>query len=1172
MKFYHYMRGLDLPTRTRCQPGLMLIFIFLLIACMACPVSSQEIQFNRDIRSILSNNCYTCHGYDDAERKGGGRYGLRLDTFEGATRDLGGYFAIKPGSPDESELISRISTQDSNDIMPPAKTGKKLSDQEIQKLRAWITQGATYTQHWSFVPPTKPSLPPVDQMNLTVNPIDFFILNRLEKEGLSFSPRADRLALARRLALDLTGLPPTIKEAEAFASDTRPDAYERFVDLCLNKTAFGEHWARLWLDQARYADSAGYADDPPRTIWGYRDYVIRAFNKNKPFDLFTIEQLAGDLLPAPENEQLIATAFHRNTMTNNEGGTNDEEFRNVAVVDRVNTTYEVWMATTMACAQCHNHKYDPISQEDYFRSFAIFNNTQDADLRDERPFLTVYSETQERDMARLNKQIAEIQDTLNTYTPELEQGLETWSALVNKDLHWTTQSPATIETLNNASIDLDDDGTITIAKQAPQDTYKVTLPTHEGTLVEGIQILALPSPDLPKAGPGHSDGNFVITGVHADILPASTEDHRIEGRFIRIEAPGDERILSLAEIEVYRENSNLALEGTATQSSTDYEGEARRAIDGNTNGDYVAASTTHTQNSSNPWWELDLGKDQAFEKVIVWNRTGSSLQQRLSPFRVVIMDPERSVVWEKTYSTAPDPQLIIGFDGSHQVPLKLAHAGYAQKGFEPGFVLQNPDPKNKGWAISPKFGEAHALTLIPESPFRVPQGSQLRITIEQQSRFDYACMGRFQIGLTSDPRLPLLATIPQEILQKIRTEPSQRTPSDEEKIRAYYLSVTPLLETERAQRNQWQAALEKIKPQTTVPIMKELQSSDRRASHIQHRGNFMDKGKEVQPGLPALFGAFPSDEVPDRLDLARWLIDRANPLTSRVIINRMWETLFGIGIVRTSEDFGTQGDTPTHPELLDWLAVEFMDRDWNFKSMLKLMVTSTTYRQTSIVNDELLEKDPENQLLARGPRFRLTAESIRDQALFVGGLLSSGLYGPPVNPPQPQMGLSAAFGSGIDWETSPGEERYRRGIYTRWRRSNPYPSMSAFDAPNREVCIVKRDRTNTPLQALVTLNDPVYLEAAMGLGHRMNQVDGSVEDKLIQGFRLCLIRPPEPDEIKALNELYQDVVKTFTEDPAAAKQLIAFDFGFEKVDPIELASLTVVGNVLLNLDETFLKL
>jgi hypothetical protein len=785
---------------------------------LPCPLRAAEtVDFNRDIRPILSRNCAACHGQDERKREAG----LRLDVREVATEVRDGHRAIAPGDASQSELIRRVSSNDADERMPPPSTGKRLAVHEIDLLSRWIGQGAHYSQHWAYIKPVRRQVPQVTDHTWPKNNLDRFLLARLEKEKLRPQPQADRVTLSRRLTLDLTGLPPTIAEVDGFLNDQSPDAYERLADRLLAREAYGEHWARTWLDLARYADSAGYVADVPRQIWAFRDYVIRSLNANKPFDQFTIEQIAGDLLPKPTEEQLIATAFHRNTQTNNEGGSDREEYRNVAIVDRVNTTMSVWMGTTMACAQCHDHKYDPIAQKEYFQFFAIFNNTEDADREDEAPVHQFYTEEQNKERTRLAAEIEELQ---------------------------RTSSPA---------------------------------------------------------------------------------------------------------------------------------------------------------------------------------------------------------------------------------------------------------------------GKASVKDLKPKIEDRKPDRTQVKAT-----------------------------------------------PSEESKKLA-----------------ELKARLAAIKPHS-VPILRELPSGQRRTTTIQYRGNFLDRGPLVNAGVPAAFHPLPKNLPPSRLALARWLIDDQNPLTARVLVNRLWEKIFGIGLVSTSDDFGTQGELPSHAELLDYLATELVASRWDIKHIIRLMVTSAAYRQSSRVTPELLERDPENRLIARGPRFRLDAEAVRDQSLAAGGLLSAKMYGPAVQPFQPSFGLSAAFGGGMDWQTSEGEDRFRRAVYTSWRRTNPYPSMVTFDSASREVCALRRPRTNTPLQALVTLNDRVYVEAAQALARRLVREGGpSPVDKVRYGFRLCLARPPSTAESARLVELYEKARVRCSQQPKEAEKLACEPLGPPPAgaDPVQLAAWTAVGNVLLNLDETLMR-
>lgn len=1110
-----------------------------------------------------------CHGPDASERKGG-RDGLRLDTADGAQADLGGFRAIVPGRPEESELIQRITTTDPADLMPPPKSGKRLSAADVAVLREWIAGGAVFAQHWSYVRPVRPPLPEVKLHDWPRHPMDRFILARLEKEGLTPSEEADRWTLARRVALDLTGLPPTSEEADSFARDTSPDAFERLVDRLLAKESYGEHWARRWLDLARYADSSGYADDPPRTIWAYRDYVIRALNQNKPFDQFTVEQLAGDLLPEPTEDQLIATAFHRNTQTNNEGGTSDEEFRNVAVVDRVNTTMAVWMGTTMACAQCHDHKYDPISQADYFRFFAILNNSADADRADESPVLPLYTPEQQHRRKEWQNEIDRLEQAIQTVTPELAAAQQRWEAGFTSDPAWEILKPLSSTSNAGAAMESLDDGSTRFERAGPTDTYTLELPLPSSGTLTAVRLETLPDDRPPGGGVGHAGGNFVITRVRASVVPSETT--RPAARFVRVELPGREKILSLAEVQVFSGNENVAPTGEARHSSTAFDGSAALAIDGNTRGDFAGArSTTHTETSENPWWELDLQSARPVDRLVIWNRTDGNLESRLAGFTVALLDEQRAELWRAAPTETPRPSLELSPGGVREISLAAAFADHEQPGFEAVNVLRGA--KDKGWSVAPHFGVAHQLTLIPGAGVDVSTGSKLLVSIEQQSKFAYATVGRVQLAASYDSRAPEQARTPAGILALIRRPSAERTAEESETLSRHFLSVCAELQPQRTRLAELQRRLKDDKPYTTVPVLKELAGSERRATHLQRRGNFLDVGEELTPGLPSAFPAPETDGSVDRLALARWLVSPENPLTARVIANRLWESIFGLGLVRTSEEFGAQGELPSHPELLDWLAVELVECGWDMKKLLRLLVTSATYRQSSKVTPELAARDPENQLLARGPRFRLSAEMVRDQALFAGGLLSSKMYGPPVRPPQPSSGLSAAFGGKIDWETSTGEDRHRRALYTQWRRSNPYPSMTTFDAPNSEVCTVRRERSNTPLQALVTLNDPVYVEAAQALARRSLQHATTPSERARFAFRQGLARPPRPEELTVLLKLYARAYERFVSDAEAARLAATDPVGPlpDGAEPAELAAWTVVASIILNLDEALMK-
>ncbi len=1142
--------------------------------------------FQRDIRPILSNNCFHCHGPDEKERKGG-EHGYRLDTLEGAFADLGGYKAIIPGKPEESELFKRVTTKDEDDAMPPRKSGKKLTEKETALLREWIKSGAKYSKHWSYEKPVRPAAPQIRNPQFAIrNPIDAFILARLEKEKLSPQPEADRHALIRRVSLDLTGLPPTPEEADAFANDKSPDAYEKLVDRLLASSAYGEHWARQWLDLARYADSAGYADDPLRTIWPYRDWAIRAFNRNLPFDQFTIEQFAGDLLPNATQDQLIATAFHRNTMTNSEGGTDDEEFRNAAIVDRANTTMAVWMGTSFTCAQCHSHKYDPITNAEFFRLFAFLNNTEDSDKKDERPTISFFTDEQKRQRAEWEAQLAAVEAKFKAPQQPVIAGAEKWARDFPARLDWKSPQPLAVKAKSGAAAESQADGTITVPKNdAKTDSYTIELPLADAQKVSALRIESLPADALPGKGAGHGGGNFVVTRVRASVVPPSETKGPV-ARFVRIELPGKNRILQLAEVQVFSGGKNVALGGAASQSGTYADAEAKRAIDGSTAGEYAKGSVAHAAEGNDRWWEVDLKADHAIDRIAVWNR--AELPERLKGFRIVALDAQRKPVWERTNNDTPKPSTEFSPAGSREITFTSAIADFTQAGFDEQAVLKDapkdakpkPGQKQAGWAVGGSTTRPHMLTLLAAKPAEAPAGSRIAITIEQDSKHDRTTLGRFRVSTTSDARVAAHARTPVDVLGILALAESGRTPAQRTRLQEYYArELAPELKPEREQVASLRRQIDGL-AQATVPVMRELAGAERRKTRVQVRGNFLVLADEVTEGVPAAFNPLPKDAPMNRLTLAHWLVDDANPLTARVIANRFWESIFGTGIVRTSEEFGAQGEMPSHPELLDWLACELMHptvftdaKPWDVKAFLKLLVTSAAYRQSSKVTPEVAGRDPDNRLLAHGPRFRMGAEVVRDQALAVGGLLSRKMFGPPVRPPRPSMGLSAAFGSGLDWQTSAGEDMHRRGIYTEWRRTSPYPSMVTFDAPNREVCTLRRNRSNTPLQALVTMNDPVYIEAAQSLARRMTAGSSSPAEIARTGFRLTLIRPPSEKEVQRLIALHDAVLPSYQQDSKKALEMATNPIGAapKGADVADLAAWTTVANTLLNLDETVMK-
>lgn len=1006
--------------------------LLVVLAVGASRVSGEEVDFNREIRPILAGTCLKCHGGVRQESD------LSLLYRESALRPAAsGKAAIVPGKPDESELLRRVTAADPADRMPPK--GLPLPASAIHLLRGWISAGAPYTRHWALDPPVPQDPPRVDGSAHAAwarSGIDAFILERLEREGLEPSPPAEKGALLRRVSLDLTGLPPTVEELRAFLADESSRAYEDVVERLLASTRFGERWARVWLDIARYADTQGYEKDNQRTIWRYRDWVIDAFNRDLPYDQFTVEQLAGDLLPDATTDQLIATAFHRNTMTNTEGGTDDEEFRTAAVVDRINSTLQTWMGLTFGCTQCHNHPYDPILQEDYYRVFAIFNQTADNDQPDESPTIVTPTAEQSARMEELEAVLASLRSRLAAPSQELREDARSWEEVVRGATSWTTLRPVAHASSSGATLCALDDGSVLASGPAsPNDTYTLTLEAGAPARVAAIRLEALTDRSLPKGGPGRADdGNFVLS--HVDIS----------------RAPG----------------SSAGVKSGAL--------------------------------------------------------------------------------------------LLVG-----------AAADFSQDGFPVANALGDADRRKTGWAIQPQAGQAHEAVFLLSEPFNLEAGDRIELRLEQAYERPGFTLGRFRLSATADSAALERRRTPAEVLAIAAKASDARSEAEAATLLGHYRTIAPRLQPLRDETAAREAELRSIRPPTT-PILRELPADRRRKTHILIRGSFLAPGKEVEAGVPRIFGDLPPDTPRNRLDFAHWLMSGDNPLSARVAVNRFWEQLFGTGLVETSEDFGTQGASPSHPELIDWLAIRFRnDLRFSVKALLRELVSSATYRQSSSVTPALLEKDPKNVLLARGPRFRIEAEMVRDQALSIAGLLSPKLHGPSVMPPQPE-GVWQVVYSSDQWVTPKGADRYRRGIYTFWRRTSPYPSMIAFDATSREVCTIRRPRTNTPLQALVTLNDPVYVEAAQALARRAAAL-GDLEAGLEEAFLAVLSRRPEPAETARLRALHEAELAAYRQDPEGAAAMASDPFGPapDNADLANLAAWTVVSGVLLNLDELLTK-
>ncbi|MCR9291964.1 MAG: PSD1 and planctomycete cytochrome C domain-containing protein [bacterium] len=1026
-------------------------------ALLAWPVAVQAQSLEVQVRKLLSGRCFACHGPDQAQRQGGFRLDLESSFTEPADS---GTIPIAPGEPDQSELLRRLSSPDDSERMPPPEFGGPLSEEEIRLLRKWIELGAKLPRHWSFVPPQPARIPDWSGIQPAIrrsfpewsqHPIDRFVLQTMQTQQLAPSPAAEKYVLLRRLSLDLTGLPPTLEELKHFEQNSSPEAYTAEVDRLLASPRFGEHWAARWLDLARYADSAGYADDPPRTIWAYRDWVIRAFNGNLGVDHFTRDQIAGDLLADSSEDQLIATAFHRNTLTNNEGGTNDEEFRNVAIVDRVNTTMSVWMGLTMGCAQCHTHKYDPFTQQEYFQLFAIFNQTQDADRKDEQPVLDLFTQAQKQQRQELRRLRSELQTEFAAQKAKQADAFESWRRELTAPA-WSSCQPLEFRCWTGEDINEDCEASFeemhrvrihTGDTMPDQARYRLTLQLPEefnAQPITGLSLVSLPDASLPGGAAGLGDGSFVITHVQPALI---------------------------------RESDDSA--------------------------------------------------------------------------------------------DTPCP-----------LPLRQAFADFAPEGF-PAQAAVDEDPSS-GWAVDGLEATSHRISFVFERPFVVGKNSRLELTIDQQSPRAQHLLASFRVEATRAEHLSHWAAMSPE-LRALHNQAQPEIPADNGPLLDFFVQQVAD-ESRRVWERLQQAEqqLKSIQAYTNVPIMRELEASRRRDTFVQIRGSYKALGTRVDPGTPAALHpsqVTPEREFMNRLDLAAWLTSTENPLTARVWMNRLWESLFGIGLVRSSEEFGAQGELPSHPELLDWLALEFMDSGWDYKWMLRSIVTSQTYRQSAAVEADAILRDPDNVWLARGPRVRLTAEMIRDQALALSGLLSSKMYGPPVRPPQPDMGLKAAFGSATDWEPSHGEDRFRRGLYTNWRRSNPYPSLAMLDASSREVCLLQRQVTNTPLQALVTLNDPAFVEAAQGLARRVVIHSAALNNtqRLKTIFKLATGREPDSGELATLERLLQTAEEHLAKNPEAARKLASEPLGPlpDAADPVLMAAFTAVCNVVLNLDELLMK-
>ncbi|MBN8248496.1 MAG: DUF1553 domain-containing protein, partial [Verrucomicrobia bacterium] len=1026
----------------RCLGGLL-----LLGTATAAPVD-----FNRDIRPILSDHCYACHGPDEKKRKGD----LRLDRKEDAFRALNsGAHALIPGDVQRSTLVTRIRTSDPDDLMPPAETGKPLSEAQRTLLERWVSEGAPWQDHWAFVPPRRPEPPPVRDTAWPRNELDRFVLARLEAQGLKPNPEADRATLLRRVTLDLTGLPPGIEAMDAFLADERPDAYEQTVDRLLGQPQYGERMATHWMDLARFADTSGYHFDGVRFLWLWRDWVIRAFNENLPYDRFTVEQLAGDLLPNPTQSQRVATGFVRNNMTNDEGGADPDEYLNKYVVDRVNTLGAVWLGMTVGCTECHDHKYDPMTTREFYRLYAFFHNVPEKGLDRIRtdnppPRLPVPTPEQALQLVEAEFTLKDAEKTLQDRANELGETQEKW------ERELIEQPPAAPEGLARA-LRLPLDGDLTLQS------------TNTGLAVSAAPAVTSPEPGASSggtlrldAGPVFVDGRLgkalQLDGrTHVDLGPAfgfESTNAASFGGWIRFQGSG--AVLSRME-----------------------KGPALRGFDLHLADGRPEVHLIHA-------WPDNALKVRAREPMpanqwqhlwVTWDGSGKA-----SGVKIYINGRRRDTETQKDQLSAS----IITTE-----PLRLGS--------------RNGDANLSATLDDWRFADRE----VPEAEIRAQLLADF-LTIVRRSR-----------GQRSDEERTDLARFYRELHA------------------VDYLRSESALAAARQRKDRLMSEI------PTTLVMEEMDPP--RPTFVLTRGDFRTRGERVTAGTPAFLPPLPEGPV-NRLTLARWLVAPEHPLMTRVTVNRLWALFYGTGLVKTANDFGSQGEWPSHPELLDWMAVQFREGDvaggvpgprsgpWDVKGLIRRIVTSASYRQSAQVPPEKLEQDPYNRLVSRGPRLRLDAEFIRDNALSIAGLLNPVVGGPSVKPYQP-----AGIWDGTDsvYVQDKGNLLYRRGLYVFWRRSAHYPPLATFDAPNREVCTFARQRTQTPLQSLVLMNDPGFVEAARGLAQRVFREEPSdLERRLLRAFRHTLGRRPAAGELEVLHGTYERQLARYREDPAAADALL----------------------------------
>ena len=1173
---------------SRC--GYMLL-LALPLALGWAEAAEQSVNFSREIRPILSQYCFACHGPDEEQRKAK----LRLDTKEGAISSEDGVHIIKPGASGESELIKRIMSGDEDEVMPPPKDGVKLSAEQIELLKRWVDQGAKWETHWAFEKPVRPELPKVKDTSWPRNEIDYFVLEKLESEKLKPQPEADKPTLIRRASLDATGLPPTIEELDAYLADGSADAYEKVVNRLVDSTRFGEHMARYWLDGARYADSHGYHIDSTRSIWKYREWVIDAFNQNMPFDQFTVEQLAGDLLPNATTSQKIASGYIRCNMSTGEGGAIEEEYRAKYAFDRMETTATMFLGLTMTCARCHTHKYDPITHHEYYSMLSFFNNLEepimDGNKPNPDPFLKIPNEHQAERQGWLKDSMAKAQEKVDGKLPELDAKQPDWQ----KDWHeklskgWEALELAATSKRKETTFAAGEEKSL-LAEAAGEEVVWTINSEVRTSRFGALRLEVLPEEKL-DADKAKEKTTLRISEFEAELTPPDGKD----GKPQKISFPA------------------VAADAANEKSSF------KAAVDGKAETEWALTfprSETHTAvlalkepmqvpEGSKLTVRLKLKgqeSERALRRFRISAATDSDLISALFPVRIqpwkVIgpfkttdatsaldteFPPEKELDFTKSYPGVRDPirwndqpgyedgkshvfvQYLHGIHGAYYFHRKI-HATTARK----LDIALRADDLSRVWFNGKEIARSNKKAAVGDEPLRVsldlaPGENQLLVKVVNHQG---ECRFRFDTFLGDPNALPGNLAV---ILAATATPAGD----DAKQVLHHYRAVhSPEWKQNSEQLALWREELDALdRAIPTTLIAKE--AAKFRETRILLRGEYDQLGESVPRGVPAILTPFPSDAPTNRLGFAQWLVHPDHPLVARVVVNRFWQRYFGVGLVKTTEDFGMQSDSPSHPALLDWLATEFVRSGWDMKHMQRLILTSAAYRQSSGAPASLYARDPENRLLARGPRFRVDAETLRDTALALGALLVEEIGGPSVKPYQPSgLWEAVSFNNSQKYEQDHGQEQYRRSLYIHWKRQSPPPNMLLFDAPTREYCVVRRPRTNTPLQALALLNDPQFVEASRGFGYRVLRCNESDDrSRLAYAFRLATARTPSTEEVDTLLAVLKKQQEDFSKNPAAAEQFLSIgEWQPEaELDKVKLAAWTTVAGLILNLDETVTK-